>query len=580
MKIFKVKQLFIALSTLLMMGGLTACDPKLDLNNIDPSVKLSMGLTLPVGEVRATLGDFLGDSTVKFIKIDKDGYYHYVDTFSVDREFYAVDLSKYVTSTSKAFPVTAAFLAGQTYVLDFPMTVHLTDVNTNPYQERLDSMMISNAEFTSVIRPNFGIPNEALKKLEILLPTNMHRASGKVINVPLVGNWGDEQPIKIDNFSIDLIKDHSKDPDFTNVIDSMLFTFRFTIQPTVDVPVATDSKFDYDFIVNLLEYDALYGFFHESNKMIDADTIIIADEWDGWRSIQQLVLPISDPAVDVLITTAVGAPLRAEINSIWVADSLYTKKQEAIFRNGKPYKVEELPEFVKATDPLSQTCTNVLKFDKTDGSLDRLLDVRPDVIFYDLAIKTDQQREGVKQHRLTKDNTVVLSAAIDAPFWFNEGTKLEFHDTTDVNISQFSIDSLIAEVEQIDSLNVNDIHLWLGMKSMIPFDLKASFEFFDEEGKKLPIHAADDNTLVIPGPTEYSSMGYATEPGKATLSIELDKSGVNLLPKVKKIAYHAVILDVNNTSKVKYPVKLHEDTSLQIHVAVSAQADAWLKLNF
>ena len=39
--------------------ALLACDPKIDFDNIDPSVKAEMGIALPVGEFGITLGDLI-----------------------------------------------------------------------------------------------------------------------------------------------------------------------------------------------------------------------------------------------------------------------------------------------------------------------------------------------------------------------------------------------------------------------------------------------------------------------------------------------------------------------------------------
>ena len=56
--------------TLLMVlvgGMLMACHSDIDLKNVDTTTELEMGVAVPVGSVRAKLGDFVGDIPSMFI---------------------------------------------------------------------------------------------------------------------------------------------------------------------------------------------------------------------------------------------------------------------------------------------------------------------------------------------------------------------------------------------------------------------------------------------------------------------------------------------------------------------------------
>ena len=65
--------------------------------------------------------------------------------------------------------------------LDFPFWLKLKDINSNIYDERLDSAMIINSYFTSKIgRTNLPLLESWVDKVEIELGQEFHRPAGKI----------------------------------------------------------------------------------------------------------------------------------------------------------------------------------------------------------------------------------------------------------------------------------------------------------------------------------------------------------------------------------------------------------------
>lgn len=583
-----MKRLHYLLALVCAAMCITSCDPKLDFDNIDPSAKLDMALALPIGDFKATVGDFLTDTTIKGLQIDENGVYMYVDTFKLKREFHAIDLTNYISETSKTLHVAEALTggpgtlpAGTPVELRFPLGIKLNGVNTDTDSERLDKMVIDSARFSSSFYPeNFGLQESDIKHLWLELPDNFTYAGGNRVEIPLAGyTYGGNQPINLYDFTLNLMKNPSATPAGNNVVDSITFYLVFDVQPSSDVTVGSNAKIHYYFNVQFLEYAAVYGFFKESNKMHEDDTVRIVDYFPGWANFKDLRLPISDPKIDIFLTHSIGAPLWARIDTFATFDEDTHEMRRSKF--GSDYYYEQaLTKWVQLNDPYETTVTEKLNtFDKNNGEMDRLFQVRPDQIYYKYSLST-YQRPGVYQHRLTKNTNVEIAAALTVPFKLNEGTELSYSDTADVNIDQYSIDSLIAEVEMIESLDVRDITLVLTAESTLPFDVDASVMFLDENYNVMDLKLTEKgNEIKIAGLAGRTKTGVLT-PGRSIITVKADQALLDKLTTAKHIVYRATIADMVDNANVNYPVEINTDTFLKLKVGVAADVSAYLKLEF
>lgn len=576
-----------ALGTLLW---LPSCRADIDLNDIDPSAQVQLGLALPIGEMKVTINDFLKGELKDLIGVEEDGLLYYEDTFNIKRDFHNIDLTRYISSVKKQFLIGDAqpslvghnISAGTQVVLDFPLTMELTDINSALDEERIDSIYIREARFSTLLSvTDLDLPYSSIKKLEIILSDNISRPAGKIVEIPLTnGGYNDSIHILIDEFTINLMKDRTQEPSNKNVLSSVDFTFRFTIQPEKDTPINAKSSINYDFKVQFLDYNAIWGIFKPSNLMHDCDTIDLSKEWDGWESIDRFNLKLAEPRITIHSTQALGCPLTANLDYFFVSSQRDDKIEFATFNGNQKY-IWALPLFVDPrTSPIGETVTNTLVLDHTEpnGRLDKLFEIRPDMIGYKFEILINQSYSStLKQHRLTKNTDVEIEAIAHLPFLFNPGVEVAYSDTLkDIHINQSSIDSIIDNSKIIDSLHINELKLVLMATNYIPFNVNATFHFYDENGEEIHFNNLledDSNTVKIAGPTKVENR-VVIEPGKTNVVIRIDQAEYEKLKSLSYIVYD-LFLGENTVS-----VRLLDRSELRIKIGLAADVKALLNFDF
>lgn len=574
----------------LLLSTLGGCKANVDLNNIDSSIEASMGLALPVGEISATLGDFLGnDSATQFIQVDKDGVLFFEDTFKISRNFYDVNLAKYVTNAQHSFQVGSIYgglpLKKDTkYELRFPLSIKLSGVNApnedGSYPERIDSIWIREAKFVSNFNvSNFGLPYTDIQKLEIVLDQNFSRAAGKTIDVPLAGaSYGTDLPVIVDEFTLNLMKDRTKDPSNANVVDEVNFEFVFTVAPSADITVSGNATIDCGFTIDFLQYHAVWGWFPPSKYMTDRDTINIAEEWSEWNNLRDILLPLAEPHIQLDTYNSIGMPLTVDGEFLFV-ESLETGDKRYAEFNGNQAWSWSLQNFVHLEDPLDKVVKNTFVFSNnpSNGTINRLFEIRPDLIGYDFSIYPNNSKaeaNGIKHYRLSEDTHIDLDAIVHVPFTFNSGVTLSYSDTIDsINIEAYQLDSLIAATEIVEEVEVEQLKLMIHFTNTIPFNIDGEFEFLDEANQPIDIKVTEaGNKIRIAGPTEVEN-GVVTEPGKNTIIIDINQEAYDKLVKMKRVVFK-VALGENTTY-----VRLLDKSGLKIRLAVAANVRAAANLD-
>ena len=89
------------LSTILLSLGMVcsliamqSCDAGVDLQNIDTTASVEAALAVPVGSIRATIGNFVGRNSggLYIDTLENRGVLTFRDTFGVRNEFHKLDL--------------------------------------------------------------------------------------------------------------------------------------------------------------------------------------------------------------------------------------------------------------------------------------------------------------------------------------------------------------------------------------------------------------------------------------------------------------------------------------------------------
>ena len=604
-----------SLAALALVAGLmSSCKADVDLKNIDKRTWVNVGLALPIGDITATLGDFLGDNQVDNIFINDKGIIYFRDTFDISRTYHEVDLAKYISEAHQDFKVYEKLEGlpffedgkitgmGIEIPLSFPLTIKLNGINTDVDNERLDSAQIKNASFVSNIHTtDLPLPWEWITRVEIELGEAFSRPEGNTVRVYTKGDgygYNQDIDIPIEDFTICLMKNRNLNPATDqnkynyNTIDSCNFTvhFYFEVPMGVEVTVPTTAAFNYDLAVQFIKYYAIWGYFKPSSEMRDADTVVIANEWPKWKDLQRARLPFAEPTVDMMVTTQVAGRTVMHGEYLYAETTADGQKEYATFNGShkRDYPFTE-GQWLPLTSEIGDSATAHIPFDNTEtnGRIDRLFAVRPDILGYKFSIEFD--RMVTPQIRITENTDMRIDADITLPFIFNEGIGLNYFDTVnDVNLTDYTIDSLLADANILDTVVASDIRVYLHAHNRIPLNIKGVVRFADSLGNiimdpvdpTVPMRLSNTDTLRFLPPKYVREGGtyHISEPGESVFILVVDKPHFDLFNQIKSIRFNAFADDDPLHSAYRdipgFQVKLDSLDALTIQIGVAANIDA------
>ena len=620
----KKQYLLYALALFFVVGSMSSCKEDIDLDNLDTQAEVELGLAIPMGSMTANIGNFIGNGKVDGIYVGDDRLLYFRDTFDISRKFHDVDLKSKITDFGpKHFNVhdklnEMGYLdasgkvktdkLGIPITLDFPFWLKLKNINSNIYDERLDSAMIINSYFTSKIgRTNLPLLESWVDKVEIELGPEFHRPEGKMVEVCGAGQFAYDSriPISIDQFVLDLMTKHDE-TDWKkypyNVKDScqLHIRFTFTIPATeTSLVIPSNATYDYNLNVQFVKYEAIWGFFRPSADMRDESTIIIEDEWAQWRHFKKATLPFHDPKVNVMIGHTITGVMNIHGEYLYAKntetnDSIFAyfdpgrtqiKRQESFWRPG---------QFLPLDAPIGDSIHNEVLFDKDTyrGQIDKMFYNRPDVLGYKFYIDFDSVT--TPQIRILPDTRIKVAADIWAPFAFNEGVEANYVDTTkNVNISKYSLDSLVSSVDVIDTIKTSNVKLVLHAENRIPLSIRGVVYFYDAdmnvvmdpEDPSKPLRISQIDTLLFNAPQYSFNAGISTisEPGVTIYTMDLHKKHFDAFTKIKSIRYFVELdgKDLHDEYKTdpNFLIRLTSDDQLKLNIGLATDIDAVLNFN-
>ena len=622
----RIFSLLSVVSAIALALGLQGCEADVDMNNLDTSIEVDAKIATPVGSMHATLGDFVGNGQWGIFV--ENGVLTFKDTFSVENNFHDLDLSQYISNATLKMNVYEKLKNsnilqngqitgnGQQIALEFPLTLKLKGINdaekiSTQYQ-RLDSALIKNANFESTITTIGGLPLnwEWIDKVTINMdPDRIRRTNGNIVTVYSKGDgygYNQQIPVNIDEFYVNLMKDKQPalpEAYWNNVVDECQFiiTMYITIPTSAgEVQIPTNAGFQYDLNVQFIDYHAVWGMFKASSDMSDEQEIVLADEWSTWKDLQSAKLPFNDPRVNLLITTQIAGALDL------TGDYLYAKdgNDQAVYASFKGerklYKSYAAEECLPLTSEIGESKTIDLLFDKDyeRGEIDKLFAIHPEKLGYKFAL--DFNRYKTPQIRITENTSVAVDAVCSLPFIFNEGVVLDYSDSIrGVDLSDLNIDSLLADVKIVDSLETVNATLALTFTNDIPFQIKGVFTCLDENNNVIidpktekPLLLTGTDTVLIPSPKytcDDRSLTWSVKEGDEGIKVEtilVDREYLETLAKVKTIAFYALMDDkslsdvfAQGASSTNFTAKLTEKEGLKVKISVGANIEAVLQLN-
>lgn len=615
------KHYFLGALTLLLIGLMSGCKADIDLQEIDTKAELGMGFAIPMGSMSATIGDFLGNGQVKGIYVGDDKLLYYRDTFDISRRFHDVDLASKITDygpkhfnvydklKEKGYldPVGKIAVEGTPITLNFEFWVKLKDINKDVNDERLDSASIINAVFTSNVgQTNLPLRQEWVNSVTMDLGPEFHRPAGKTIGICGAGEfqYDKDVPITVDRFVLDMMKSHNPGGWYdykTNVKDSCKLTlnFTFTVPTGAGVVVPSDATYDYRLKVKFVDYEAIWGFFRPSADMRDASSIVLEDEWSTWKSFKKATLPFHDPKVNVMIGHTITGIMNVHGQYIYAKN---VEKNDSIFAYFNPERTEikryesffRPGQFLPLTSTIGDSIHNKVLFDKDTyrGQIDKMFVIRPDVLGYKFFIDFDSVQ--TPQIRILPDTRIKVEADLWAPFSFNEGVEANFVDTTkDVNIAKYSLDSLVADVDVIDTIKTSNVKVVLHVENRIPLSIRGTVRFYDEnmnvimdpKNPSKPLSVSPVDTLYINAPQYTFSQGTSSisEPGESIYTLDVEKKHFDTLTKIKHIRYFVELdgKDLKDEYKAdpNFLIKLTSEDKLKMNIGITTNVDAIFDFN-
>lgn len=610
--------MFCMVSTIGLTMLWNGCTADVDLDNIDTSVDVEANVATPIGSMTATIDDFVGDGTwgIFIDTVNHEGVITFRDTFSIARDFHKLDLSKYISRTRLKLnvyePLDKAGLMNNNQItgngvqipLTFPLTLKLKGINQDIDAQRIDSALIKNASFTSKLTAIDGSPIqwEWIDKVTLDLGDRCYRPEGNIVTVydKNKDTYGYRQdiPTNIDEFSINLMK--NKEPQkwseySNNVVDSC--TFNVTIYLTIPtsagaLQVPSTAAFQYDLGVQFIDYHAVWGMFEPSKDMSGEAVEAIATYWSPWNTLQDLRLPFAEPSVDMLVTTQVAGAMIME------GDYLYTENEQgekayATFDGEQSlYKFFNKNEYLPLSSPIGAEKTMHILFDKdpSRGHIDQLFAIRPDQIGYKFAVKFNEQE--TPQIRLTKNTSIKIDAVCNLPMILNEGVSLGYTDRIKgIDLSMLDLDSLLKDVEMIDTLEEASAKLVIKFENSIPLQFKGMLTCLDENDNVIidpktekPLLLTENDTISIAAP-EFTKDGHDWNitPLESVEVINVDREDLETLRQIKTIEFHVWMNDESLAEAYDNGlnnIQLKDDNYLKVKIAVGANVEGVLNLEF
>lgn len=595
---YKHLHAIIAIMAGLMLAG---CHSDLDLNNIDPKAEVKGSVAFPVGTVNATLGDFIGNDQIDRLIVDSLGVFHFHDTLVIPtKEFHSIDVRDYILENESdlAFNIADEISASTIYgdgvtnhVLNFDMELGMTGINDDVTEERIDSIWVTEAKFTSVFNvKDFDLNWSEIKSIKLKLGDqfSMHNGGATVVDIPISGsNFGKNVPINVNDFTLDLMDPSHK---LGKTVDKIKFEIEFTICPDNghNIAVKSSSQFTYDLVVNVLDYEAIWGFFEAGKDMHDARSLRMDSLWDGWKGMKELKVNFAEPTIQVFLTHHIAAPMMMHLDSIAALTEDGKIRKAHWLIDGKDRDYYEFPLENKlspiiAESALDDSVTNRKDFSykAEQGHLDELFEVRPDFLNYGYHLTVDKNATQ-QQHRMTKNKlNITGKGVVDIPMKFKKGSELSYSLLLDsVNLSNITLDSLLNNANILDTVRASELKMFLTIENSIPFNLKARVVFLDKDSVEMKLNLVennDSNVIDLKAPkmevTAFSApYGVVTEPSSVTYIVNVKKNDFDHFAEIKKIRLDATI-DGNPE-----PCILDNKCKLSLKVGLTANIDAILDL--
>ena len=610
--------------------SLIGCRADVDLNNIDTTSEVELGVALPIGSMSVALSDILGANSPEMLYFRNDGvlclHYDY-DRFE---DFHAIDFTQYISNAEQTvylydslnaqmerlradYPgidLPQGYVCGlpdKDFSLMIPTTMSMTyeGINDEVSSERIDSAYIIEANFEGyLLRKNSSTPFEWVDSVVLVLGKEYVAKSGnrqklydKSEQEGSIG-YGMTMPIVLKDFSLDLVKNHNQPCSNTNVVNgsSMDVEIYMTIpQKAEKRPIVTDMAVIFGMRIQFIEYTALWGMFESSNKMRDEGSISMDSIFGNWSTMKDICLPVADPLINIHVTHELAGPLVFNGKYLYVT-SRDGQTHYAEFGDNREHSYKYPRDAVEAVrdnvwmdqnpSTIGDSIVLDIVFNKEaeHGRVDRLFTGTPDVMAWHWYIDFDKTL--TEQTRLTPTTKLDMNIDIDVPFIFNEGLYAAYSDTLE-NIN-LNIAGLMDSISLIDSVKQSDLYVQLKIENRLPLDVRMVLCCLDSNGHVIiddrtgePLRLTQNDTLFIKAP-EYTVGAEGemiiSQPGSLEDAINITKEKLERFEELKALSYTVIVDDKSLHSAFEsdenFKIRITDDSRLKLQIGIGAKLGA------
>ena len=558
--------------------GLAGCHSDVNLGEVTVDSNVKARLTLPIGEVSATFGDLiglLGDQAQ--VTINNDSIIELSVSEHHVRDFHKIELKDYIGTvesdmTLQSVNPALSIVPQNTEVeIPFELKINFAGVNDDMSDERLDSMVIEKAKFTTRISTtNLTITDNDIQKVVMVLGDQFRR---KEKEIPLDGfKLNTDMPIVLDDFTLVMMADENATPSSSNVVKDAYVTFVVTLKTGENVVVAANSGFHFSFQVEMMEYESLYGYFRPGSQTYDDGEVEVPIKINGN---EPLLLPVKNPIIDMKFTYGVSMPLDIFIKEI-SAHHPDGSKTLALWDGGQT-TTKPLNNVLPIDAPIDQTVQSSIRLDKdpvNGGAIDQFFKKEISKLYYNYELQIDNGKANslnMKQFRMTKNTNFILDFKFTMPLDFHPGLSVAYSDTIkDINLERARLDSLAAMTNGIiTKIDSAELSLYLVINNDIPVDMTLDAIFLDDGGNELALNQLQG--IEIAGAT---MSGSQITTAKSTKIVPIHTEDFDEIAKAKAIKFRAHIGDD------KKPSTFIADRKLRIKAGVSGDVQAVLNMEF
>lgn len=587
---------------------LASCRADVDLKNIDTTAELELGMALPIGSMSVTLGDILGTGTIENLDYRADGTFYLHADYYKQEHFHRLNFENYISNAEKVIPMYDIMsrqmgnrVPGRTqqFTVDADILLQYEGINNNLSYERIDSAYINRALVQGYLKQqNMPVPFEWIDKIILVFGPEFTLNGAQDYTLYTKGSvanadYGTLFPVDLQQFVLDLVKDHAKLPGNDNVLNSstMRVSIDLSVPENADSPtLSTDMAFIFGMNVQFIDYKAVWGMFEASNRMYDEDEMIMDSVFPGWSQFRECRLPLAEPTITMHVVHRLAGPVFFNGDYLYVR-SEEGQKQYAEFGGKTSMRYPEDmsdPDKWMSVDlaTIEDSVVFDLVFDKDParGHIDKLFTVQPDYLAWKWNIDFDLTNT-YPQARITPNTDVEMDIDMDIPFVFNEGLYLTYTDTVmDINLTAADLDSLASGY--IDSITAGDVYLNLQIENTLPVDLRLVLRCLDADGNILmdettgePLRLSHADTIMVKAP-DYTKNAegkfIVTEPGKTGDMISLGKDKYANVEAIKSLVYQVILDDRSlkpefNTYAPDFKVRITNADKLKIRLGIGAK---------